>query len=85
LRAERIIDETGTTLWHLVDEHADLELPSWFLRHLHNQSMSPNTIVAYARDLTHFFRFLTDRTVVDPPASEHRDPATRPLVRLRIP
>ncbi len=25
--------------------------------------MSPNTIVAYARDLTHFFRFLTDKQV----------------------
>jgi site-specific recombinase XerD len=63
LRAERIIDETGNILWQLADERADLELPNRFLRHLHNRSMSPNTVVAYARDLTHFFRFLNDGRV----------------------
>ena len=35
LRAERTIDETGITLWQLVDEPADLTLPNRFLRHLH--------------------------------------------------
>jgi site-specific recombinase XerD len=63
LRAERIIDETGSSLWQLADERADPELPNRFLRHLHNRSMSPNTVVSYARDLAHFFRFLNDGRV----------------------
>ena len=44
LRVERVTDDTGTVLWQLCDESADLELPNRFLRHLHYRSMSPNTI-----------------------------------------
>ncbi|SFW86792.1 hypothetical protein [Amycolatopsis australiensis] len=60
LRAERIIDETGRSLWELADERASLELPNRFLRHLHNRSMSPTCDRGYAGDLAHFFRFLND-------------------------
>jgi site-specific recombinase XerD len=49
--------------WELDDEGADVELPNRFLRHLGHRGMSPNTVVAYARDLALFFRFLSERQV----------------------
>lgn len=61
MRAVRSTDETGTIVWKLVGEHADSELASRFLRHLQNRGLSPNTVAAYARDLTHFYRFLEVR------------------------
>ncbi|WP_409490699.1 site-specific integrase [Amycolatopsis sp. cmx-11-12] len=54
----------------------DLELPNRCLHHLHYRSMSPNTIVAYARNLALFLRFLSERqgeVLTVGPASQHVD------------
>jgi hypothetical protein len=58
------VDELGVRRWLLVDEAGrSIEIVGRFLRFLQNRAMSPNTVQAYARDLTHFFRFLDQRQV----------------------
>lgn len=59
MRARNVVDELGVRRWRLVDAAgAPVEVVERFLRFLQNRAMSSNTVQAYARDLTHFFRFL---------------------------
>jgi site-specific recombinase XerD len=57
-----MFDEDGTFRWWLVDDDGEpVEMVCRFLRFLQNRRLSPNTVAAYARDLTLFFRFLAGR------------------------
>lgn len=59
MKALKVLDEQGILRWLLVDEDgAPVEIVGRFLRFLQNRQLSPNTVAAYARDLTLFFRFL---------------------------
>jgi hypothetical protein len=53
------VDEQGVPRWLLVDEDGEpVEIVGRFLQ---NRQLSPNTVAAYARDLTLFHRFLDHR------------------------
>lgn len=57
-----MLDEQGILRWLLVDrDGVPVEIVGRFLRFLQNRQLSPNTVAAYARDLTLFFRFLDYR------------------------
>jgi site-specific recombinase XerD len=59
MRVRNAVDESGVRRWRLVDETGTpVEIVDRFLKFLQNRALSPNTVQAYARDLTHFFRFL---------------------------
>jgi integrase/recombinase XerD len=62
LQALKVLDKQGTLRWLLVDDDGvPVEIVGRFLRFLQNRQLSPNTVAAYARDLTLFFRFLDAR------------------------
>jgi site-specific recombinase XerD len=62
LQAVKVLDEHGILRWLLADEDGTpVEIAGRFLRFLQNRQLSPNTVAAYARDLTLFFRFLVHR------------------------
>jgi integrase/recombinase XerD len=62
LQALKVLDVQGTLRWLLVDDDGvPVEIVGRFLRFLQNRQLSPNTVAAYARDLTLFFRFLAAR------------------------
>jgi hypothetical protein len=62
LQAVKALDEHGILRWLLADEDGTpVEIVGRFLRFLQNRQLSPNTVAAYARDLTLFFRFLVHR------------------------
>jgi site-specific recombinase XerD len=62
LQALKVHDEQGILRWLLVDmEGVPVEIVGRFLRFLQNRQLSPNTVAAYARDLTLLFRFLDHR------------------------
>lgn len=55
-------DKQGMLRWLLVDgDGVPVEIATRFLRFLQNRLLSPNTVAAYARDLTLFYRFLDHR------------------------
>lgn len=65
MQALRVFDEHGMLRWQLVDgDGTSVEIVGRFLRFLQNRQLSPNTLAAYARDLTLFFRFLDHRRLV---------------------
>jgi integrase/recombinase XerD len=62
LQAVKVLDEQGILRRLLVEKDGmPVEIVGRFLRFLQNRQMSPNTVAAYARDLTLFFRFLDHR------------------------
>ena len=62
MQAVKVLDEHGILRWLLADEDGTpVEIAGRFLRFLQNRQLSPNTVAAYARDLTLFFRFLVHR------------------------
>lgn len=62
MQAVKVLDEHGILRWLLADaDGRPVEIAGRFLRFLQNRQLSPNTVAAYARDLTLFFRFLAHR------------------------
>lgn len=62
MQAVKVLDEQGILRWLLADaDGTPVEIAGRFLRFLQNRQLSPNTVAAYARDLTLFFRFLAHR------------------------
>jgi integrase/recombinase XerD len=62
LQAVKVLDEQGILRWLLADQDGTpVEIVGRFLRFLQNRQLSPNTVAAYAWDLTLFFRFLDHR------------------------
>ena len=62
MQAVRLFDEKVILRWLLADEDGTpVEIAGRFLRFLQNRQLSPNTVAAYARHLTLFFRFLAHR------------------------
>ena len=55
-------DPNHTLSFELLDDNEQpIPVVSDFLRHLAARGYSPNTLSAYAYDLLHFFRFLSDQ------------------------
>ncbi|MDG4790206.1 tyrosine-type recombinase/integrase [Micromonospora sp. WMMD1102] len=62
MQALKVVDDHGVLRWLLAGEDGvPVEIVGRFLKFLQNRSLSPNTVAAYARDLTLFFRFLDHR------------------------
>lgn len=62
MRADQQADDEGHLRWRIVETGGwspdSCVLVERFLRHLQNRSFSPNTVEAYARDLSHHLRYL---------------------------
>lgn len=66
MRVRRVqLNHKNDITFELLDEH-DQPIPavSGFMRHLRARGKSPNTLSAYAYDLLHFMRFLTQHQLI---------------------
>jgi integrase len=61
MRVRRREDDDGRAGFELVDDVGPVEVVSAFLDHLASRGCSPNTVSAYAHDLLHLWRFLSER------------------------
>src|SRR2546425_9077563 len=92
----RVTDDDGTLQVELIDDTgATVPEVAAFLRHLAARDYSPNTLLAYAHDLQHLWRFLASSGLtwshlkpppaLDPPAHLRNFPPAHLVQRLGLP